>query len=439
MVSRSPEDWKQSVSQAVGSKVRLRSSHSRLLQQEPRPIIMSPRPRSTKLNAIIVPAARPASFLDDVIELAAAEETLLVVLCSLQAKIDQVAERIARTPGARAAMLEIPRGFAFEQLPARSAARRFREANGHRTSDLSLKRNLGLLFARLNGWHKILFLDDDITIAGTDSIRGLVGQLDDNQIAGMICRKFPDNSVVCHARRLVNLPQDNFVSGSVLGVNCDDLPLPFFPDIYNEDWFFFLKAVARHEIAAAGQASQAEYDPFAHPQRAVTEEFGDFLAEGMYTLIGEVDNPPLSYRELLHWATVGYWKEFKEARLAAMDEILARLDHHKALSGEDHMAPALQSITAARHQLTGIEPALCVDFLEAWQADLADWEALTERTHNIGDTSTALAILGIEQWRLAHFGDADVQNPALLGLPTGLDGRPRALRMGRRRRPITRR
>ena len=38
-----------------------------------------------------------------------------------------------------------------------------------------------------------------------------------------------------------------------------------------------------------GHAVQAEYDPFANPERARREEFGDLLAEGLYALIGEKD------------------------------------------------------------------------------------------------------------------------------------------------------
>ena len=110
-------------------------------------------------------------------------------------------------------------------------------------------------------------------------------------IAGMVCRKFPDNSVFCHARRLAKLPQDVFVTGAVLGVNCTDLPLPFFPDIYNEDWFFFAEAAARHRLPRSGEARQAEYDPFDDPARAHHEEFGDLLAEGLYSLIE--DREPL--------------------------------------------------------------------------------------------------------------------------------------------------
>ena len=133
------------------------------------------------------------------------------------------------------------------------------------TSDLSVKRNFGLLLARLSGWSKIVFIDDDITLSRPDIAR-LTDQLDSHQIAGMVCRDFPDNSVVCHARRLAGLPQDVFVTGAVLGVNCTDLPLPFFPDIYNEDWFFFAEAAPRATSSTkAGEARQAEYEPFAEP------------------------------------------------------------------------------------------------------------------------------------------------------------------------------
>ena len=84
----------------------------------------------------------------------------------------------------------------------------------------------------------------------------------------MVVREFPDNSVVCHARRLAGLAQDVFVTGAVLGVHCNSLPLSFFPDIYNEDWFFFAKEAAARKLPRVGHARQAEYDPFASPDRA---------------------------------------------------------------------------------------------------------------------------------------------------------------------------
>ena len=113
----------------------------------------------------------------------------------------------------------------------------------------------------------------------------LAVQLETHPIAGMVCRRFADNSVVCHARRLAGFDQDVFVSGAVLGVNCSYLPLPFFPDIYNEDWFFFAEAAARQRLAKVGEARQAEYDPYLRPTRAGHEEFGDLLAEGLYAVL----------------------------------------------------------------------------------------------------------------------------------------------------------
>ena len=101
--------------------------------------------------------------------------------------------------------------------------------------------------------------------------------------------------MVCHARRDARLPQDVFLTGAVLGVHCNNLPLSFFPDIYNEDWFFFAREAASRDLRQVGQATQIEYNPYASPDRARQEEFGDLLAEGLYALIGEV-NPMVQFR-----------------------------------------------------------------------------------------------------------------------------------------------
>jgi hypothetical protein len=39
------------------------------------------------------------------------------------------------------------------------------------------------------------------------------------------------------------------------------LPLSFFPDIYNEDWFFFATEAAAGELPSVGFATQPEYGP----------------------------------------------------------------------------------------------------------------------------------------------------------------------------------
>ena len=193
---------------------------------------------------MIVPASRPAFCLQPAIDLAARLGVLLVVLCSKQTRADHVAELVSSSPGARALVVELPKTWRHPKFPTRTSSQVFRKANGYRESDLSAKRNIGLLLARLHGWNKIVFVDDDVRLSRTDNVARLAEQLDRYQVAGMIVRNFPDNSVVCHARRDAGLPQDVFLTGAVLGVHCNSLPLSFFPDIYNEDWFFFAREAA---------------------------------------------------------------------------------------------------------------------------------------------------------------------------------------------------
>jgi hypothetical protein len=300
-------------------------------------------------------------------------------------------------------------------VPSRTSSSRFKKASADRGSDLSAKRNLGLLLARLNGWHKIVFVDDDITSTGPEAFKRLARRLEHVQIAGMVCRDFPDNSVVCHARRLAGLPQDNFVSGSVLGVCCDDLPLPFFPDIYNEDWFFFSKAVARCELANVGDARQRPYKPFADPGRARHEEFGDLVAEGLFSLIAvigdrSVDNvydDPVDHRLLFALATPEFWAQFIDARRDTFRETHDGLE----LRIDAEARQALRSLAAAERQLDSITPDLCTSFLAAWQDDLAEWETAVEAINNVSNMWEAMNELGLRHWRQAGFEDTHVDGP----------------------------
>jgi hypothetical protein len=79
-----------------------------------------------------------------------------------------------------------------------------------------MKRNTGLLLARMLGWERIFFMDDDIravsadTVLSTVSLLGAVGH--SYRTAGLSVERYPDNSVVCHARRQVGEHQGVFVS-----------------------------------------------------------------------------------------------------------------------------------------------------------------------------------------------------------------------------------
>jgi hypothetical protein len=338
----------------------------------------------------------------------------LVVVCSKQAKLDQVAQRVATTPAARSLIVQISGRWTHSAFPKRTSDLVFRDASAGRTSDLSLKRNLGLLLARLHGWNKIAFVDDDITITRTDGIARLAGQLDRYQVAGMRAGDFPDNSVVCHARRVAGFWQDVFVTGAVLGVHCGDLPLSYFPDIYNEDWFFFAKEAAARKLPRVGEARQAEYDPFESPERARREEFGDLLAEGLYALFGE-EGGSMHFDDRLRGATRRYWERFIEARREVIEETQTALSRFTNGNSEnDRVSAVLASLAAAENQLNvAITSELCVNFLNAWRDDLDDWQRFTNRVSNVGSTGEAMDSLGLNNWIWAEFGAPQVESSSM--------------------------
>jgi hypothetical protein len=338
------------------------------------------------------------THLEPVIDLAARLGVLLVVLCSKQTRADQVVERVSTSPGLRALVVEIQENWGHPGFPTQTSNEAFKSANADRASDLSAKRNIGLLLARLHGWNKIAFLDDDITISQPDDIARLAAQLDRHQVAGMIVREHPDNSVVCHARRDAGLRQDVFLTGAALGVHCNSLPLSFFPDIYNEDWFFFAREAADRELPGVGYANQPEYDPYATVERAQCEEFGDLLAEGLYALIAEEDSS-LPFGEQLRAATTGYWSRFIEARRQVLTETKALLVGFLNKNGDNRrVSSAIASLDAAESQLGKITDDLCVNFINAWQDDLVDWQKFSNPVSNVGSTLEAMAFLGLETW-----------------------------------------
>jgi len=357
-----------------------------------------------------------------------------VVLCSRRTRAADVAQLVEREPGATAVLLDLPFGYSYSLIPTGTSAARFRSVTANRHKDLSLKRNLGLLLARLNGWRKILFIDDDIGAAGgwagrlsPSLVRRIAAELDNRQIAGLACRDFPDNSVVCHARKLAGLPQGNFVTGGALGVNCSDQPLPFFPEIYNEDWFFFSRRAAAREVAYLGDVSQDAYDPYETPDRASQEEFGDLLAEGLYALFEE-QPADMKYEARLEAADRGYWEAFQHARERSMQRTRLRLYRKLERDAAPHHAEilaALESLAAAEKQLKRISSKLCEDYVQSWLSDLTEWERATPRVRVVRDLYGACQRLSLEPIMIRSPGER--HGPRYSGLFMRSSNRPGAL------------
>jgi hypothetical protein len=324
----------------------------------------------TSLDAIIVPAARPAENLKTAVELAKETGARLVVLCSFRAHADDVRALLAEHRLRDSSVVEMPQEWGDWILGDFETTRWVHDGPGKgvcgtRNSDLSMKRNTGLLLARMLGWERIFFMDDDIravspdTVIGTVSLLGAPGH--GYRTAGMSVQKYPDNSVVCHARREVGEYQDVFVSGSALAVDCS-VPFDFFPDLYNEDWMFFHRDAAEKRLATPGSlAEQLPYDPFADPQRAASQEFGDVIAEGLYALLHDHRGAEAADEE--------YWERFLDSRNRVLDDVIRRLPTAlPELRGE-----ISKVIGAAQQVLWVINAKMCVEYVAAWQRDLGRW------------------------------------------------------------------
>jgi hypothetical protein len=369
------------------AEVRQHGTHEELLEQaEP-----AGRPhRAAALDAIIVPASRPAANIEHAIALASGIGCQLILLCSREARADEVRRVLAEWPSVDATVIDLPREYAHElfEFQTSSWSRKWLpKPCGIRDTDLSLKRNLGLILARILGWKRIFFLDDDIRgITGPDLLNA-ASMLGPFGTVGMRVEEFPDNSVMCHAHRETGGFQDVNVSGSALAVDCT-AGIGFFPDIYNEDWLFFYKDAVRRRLGWSGHyATQLEYDPFEDPCRAARQEFGDMLAEGLYAQLHDQGN---------EYASDGYWSRFLQARRIFLDGIIDRLE-----VAEPSKQPRIrEAVTTAQKCLKQIRPYHCEDYIAYWKDDLSLWD---ERLQELPALPTVKAAL--EYMRLAPAAD----------------------------------
>jgi hypothetical protein len=248
-------------------------------------------------------------------------------------------------------------------------------------ADLSMKRNIGLVLARMLGWRRVFFLDDDIRDIAYPNLQQTVDMLGSFSAAGMRVTEFPDNSIVCHANRMTGGDQDVFVSGAALAVDCDS-DIGFFPGIYNEDWFFFFDAVSKGQLGNSYlEATQLAYYPFTKPERAAWQEFGDVIAEGLYTLLH------------LHMdagqATTAYWDFFLEERRIFLEATLSRV----AAAPLDARDEIIASLHSALKCLNRITSDLCARYVEAWRHDLKAWKQRWSEVRVMPSVAAALSEL----------------------------------------------
>jgi hypothetical protein len=318
------------------------------------------------VDAIIVPTARPTPYLRTAIALAKLQRCPVVVLCSHRASAGAAMNMAARV-NAEIIAIDVAH-LRGDLLPQFRTTEVLQGTRFSRNTDTSQKRNLGLLLAQVVGWNRIVFLDDDITVPFAEDLNAAAGLVDSYAAVGLSIGGFPDNSVVCHAFRDLGGRQDTFIGGGALAVGRQSFT-SFFPNIYNEDWFFLLDETELKPSAVTGRVIQAAYDPYRDTVRARAEELGDCLAEGLWWLLD--NGQPLTA------ATHSYWREFLSKRRRFIDEVLG-MAGSAALTG-NQKALITEALKASKGRNLLIDPAMCVNYMRAWSADRELWQLHVEK------------------------------------------------------------
>jgi hypothetical protein len=328
--------------------------------------------RRGKVDAIVVPTVRPPANLMDAAQLAIALDCPLITLHSGRYTSALAAARRLPANTDRIA-IDVPDRTSL-RLPEFATSRILSGTKFDRPTDTSAKRNIGLMLCHMRGWKHIVFLDDDIEIPDPADLERAAGLLDTHNIVGLYVAGFPDNSVVCHAYRLAGGPQKSFIGGGAIVVEAERT-CSFFPDIYNDDWFYMLDDAKRLQpVATTGKVIQRPYDPFHRPDRARAEEFGDVLAEGVFWLFDQGKS--------VQNADLRHWRDFLRRRRTFINHVLSRVECVTDIEPAEKRR-MVEALKAARGRLMFITPELCHDYLQALAADRKLWrshmESLTDQ------------------------------------------------------------
>jgi hypothetical protein len=274
--------------------------------------------------------------------------------------------------------------------------------------DISRKRNLGLLIGRMCGWTRMLLLDDDIRRINIEKLSAAAALLDTYPVVGLQVIKYPDASVVGHARRLTGRMQVPFVSGGSLLIDPQRLD-GFFPAIYHEDWLCIINHLRVGEVAIGGTVGQKVYKPFAVPERARNEEFGDIFVSGLLWLIYAHNKtiatvPIPTERPADYWREATdrrFWERILDERVALLDDVTARL---KMIYPDNENAH--QSLDIAWQRCAELTPDEFVSVATKWMTNLEVWRERTSslpQTNSIEKALSELGLLGIVRLHQVNF------------------------------------
>jgi hypothetical protein len=339
-----------------------------------------------RIDAVILPTVRPVENVKVAVDLADTLGCPVLILCSARSHVRAAAGFIGR--GA-AVMVSPTLPHPFFDLPTMRPSTWLSAPY----VDTANKRNVGLLVARMMGWRYVMLLDDDVFDLDPARVAGMASAMTRGRMRaiGWLFESFPDNSVACHARRSAGGVQDVFIGAGALLVDAAG-PVPFFPAVYNEDWLFWHDFVLERRLGLAGSASQEPYNPFADPSRAYRQEFGDVLAEGLYSLIHQG-------RPVLVGCLPGFWPGVIRDRrdmLGAIERRLWSMRKTRSHTPDGFEIPqVITAVEASLSALAGITADDLAGYTSQWRFDLFRWRARLHQVPRFDRVREALGWLGV--------------------------------------------
>ncbi len=179
--------------------------------------------------------------------------------------------------------------------------------------NLGFIRNYALIVVKALGFKQALFMDDDIVVHDLELIDQIFCRLNSCDFVGARISGMADDSVVGHLMRRCGGEFYEFLAGGFLALNVKSVT-EYFLNYYNEDqiWLFLHRPTTRFEFC--GEVEQFQYDPFDNaPNKAVAQEFGEILEEGVEEAFRRTDHA-LLLQEV-------FWQEICHARLNYINQL----------------------------------------------------------------------------------------------------------------------
>lgn len=375
------------------------------------------------IELIVVPQGRGPEHIKRAATLAHLADAALISMCSHNADFREVAkflESMGDKAPRRWYAVDVPPGYNPTGLNLTAQNKIPLPARKEKGFNLAQKRNAAHAVGIMAEIEAMLAHDDDLLIP-LASLYSLQNMLYKRRIAGLENGGGRDRSVNQHANYdILQYHVSALLRSCIQGPPCGQLSgnsFAFNPQtaeglnpngIYNEDLRFVRRNMHNNQAGFAPKKYfQDEYDPYANPDRARREVFGDIFADGLHNQLAmHYYDPDVVYLK-------EYWDEMKNERWKQDVKQIKSIGQRRNPEYANYMAvwgdedtyfnpmPAEQAVPMRNALMADLEVTEALegrDFVEYYHADDEDfvegerWKASLPVEKNLGN---ALARIGL--------------------------------------------